>query len=128
VADLLQGQLGNQAVVTCDGDAADLVMCWEDANSVIVVDAMVSGHPPGTVVRHDLTAELLPVDAFAGSSHHFGLAEAIEISRALDNLPSHFVVYGIEVEATTLGTPLSPRVMDAVRRVASSIATEASMA
>jgi hydrogenase maturation protease len=124
VAELLQGRLGEGAVVTSGGDATDLVILWEEADSVIVIDAMVSGRVPGTVVRHDVAAAPLPVDAFATSSHHFGLAEALEISRALGTLPSRLVVYGIEVEATSLGTPLSPRVVDAVHRTVDEIAAE----
>jgi len=124
VADLLRGRLGEGAVVTSGGDATDLVILWEEVDSVIVIDAMVSGRVPGTVVRHDVAAEPLPVDAFARSSHHFGLAEALEISRALGTLPSRLVVYGIEVEATSLGTPLSPRVVDAVHRTVDEIAAE----
>jgi len=124
VADLLKGKLAGGGVVTSDGDAADLVILWEEVDSVIVIDAMVSGRMPGTVVRHDVAADPLPVDAFAGSSHHFGLAEALEISRALGTLPSRFVVYGIEVEATSLGTPLSPQVVDAVHCVVDAVAAE----
>jgi len=124
VADLLKGKLAEGAVVTSDGDAADLVILWEEVDSVIVIDAMVSGRVPGTVVRHDVAAESLPVAAFATSSHHFGLAEALEISRALGTLPSCLVVYGIEVEATSLGTPLSPQVVDAVHRVVDAVAVE----
>ena len=126
VADLLRGRLAKGAVVTSGGDATDLVMCWEEVDSVIVIDAMVSGRAPGTVVRHDVVSESLPVDAFAGSSHRFGLAEAVEISRALDTLPSRFVVYGIEVDATALGTPLSPQVVTAVHQVVEAVLAEVS--
>jgi len=124
VADRLRSRLGDSAVVASDGDAADLLGRWEEVDSVIVVDAMVSGRAPGTVVRHDVGAEPLPVSAFSGSSHSFGLAEAIEIARALGTLPSRLVVYAIEVEATVLGAPLSPPVVDAVHRVVEAIAAE----
>jgi len=124
VADLLKGKLAEGGVVTSGGDATELVILWEEVDSVIVIDAMVSGRAPGTVVRHDIAAESLPVATFATSSHQFGLAEAVGISRALGTLPSRFVVYGIEVEATSLGTPLSPRVVDAVHHAVDAITAE----
>ena len=112
-AELLRERLGEGGgVVVNNGDAASLTEQWEGAESVIVVDAMSSGRPPGTVVCHDAAAQPLPVHTFASSSHAFGLAEAVELSRALGTLPSQCVIYGVELGSSNLGEDLSPAAPD----------------
>ena len=47
-----------------------------------------SGAAPGTTRRLDASRERLPAELFRGSTHALGLAEAVELARALDRLPS----------------------------------------
>ena len=58
-----------------------------------------------------------PRRAVAGSTHAFGLAETIELARALDRLPARVTVYGIEGERFTAGEELSQPVRAAVEQV-----------
>jgi hydrogenase maturation protease len=53
---------------------------WDKANMVIVLDAVVSGAQPGTICRFDAQADPLPTRWFHGSTHAFGVAEAIELA------------------------------------------------
>jgi len=61
---------------------------------------------------------------FPGSSHSFGLHEAIELARALKRLPRRLILYGIEGKSFGLGGELSPDVKEAAPRVADRIVAE----
>jgi hydrogenase maturation protease len=52
------------------------------------------------------------------SSHHFGVADAIEPARSLDRLPQRLVVYAIEGEDFGAGRELSEPVARAVEAIA----------
>lgn len=77
-------------------DAAEILAAWEGATELVVVDAVLSGAAPGFVHRLDASHRPLPSDLFSSDSHHFGLAQAIELGRALGRLPASVKVYGIE--------------------------------
>lgn len=104
-------------------DCSVLMDLWDSHDDVIIVDAMNSGLPPGTVQRFDVLAEQLPARAFP-SSHAFGVAETIELARSLGRLPDRLVVYGIEVADLELGMHLSEEVAEAVDRLALEIDAE----
>jgi len=122
VAALLRAQGVNAA--DHDGDGLALIDLWENHSAVVIVDAMVTGAAPGTVRRFDAAAGPLPREAFAVSSHAFGVAEAVETARALGRLPARIIVYGIEGESFALGAGLSDRVEQACPRVAQDILVE----
>ena len=94
-----------------DYDPLELIDLWKSARAVILIDAMSSGRPPGTVDRFDVHDHPLPTGRFRHTStHNMGVAEAIELARALKQLPARFVVYGIEGRSFDPGSPLSPEV------------------
>lgn len=94
-------------------DCTDLFDVWIGEDDVIVIDAMVTGAPVGTVRQFDVGAFTLPVGAFP-STHAFGLAETVELARALEKLPRRVVIYGIEAGNVGLGEELSPEVRQAI--------------
>ena len=73
-----------------------LLSLWEDCETAIVVDATQSGAEPGTVRRLPAHDEPLPDELRRTSTHLLGVAEAIELARALGKLPARTIVYGIE--------------------------------
>ena len=89
-------------------EAFVLFELWEKAELVIVVDAVVSGAKPGTIYRLDVQQESLPTAWFHGSTHGFGLAETLELARALRQLPPQVLIYGIEARSWEPGVGLSP--------------------
>jgi hydrogenase maturation protease len=107
-----------------EGEPTSLIEAWEGAVAVWVADAVSSGAEPGTVHRHDASGQALPATLFDTSTHHFGLAEAVEIARALGRLPRSTVVYGIEGASFDTGETLSSEVREAARRVAEAIREE----
>jgi len=101
-------------------DCSVLMDLWDRVDDVIVVDAMRSGLPPGSVCRFDAGLEPLPARAFP-SSHSFGLAETVELARSLDRLPGRLIIYAIEVSDLSIGAELSDDVAEAVERLAAEI-------
>jgi hydrogenase maturation protease len=110
------------SVIELDGEPVTLLEAWAGQRAAIVVDAVSSGAPPGTVHRFDAAAAPLPARTFTHSTHVLGLAEAIELGRALGRLPERLVVYGIEGERFDAGAGLSPAVERAVDELCDSIA------
>ena len=89
---------------------------------VIVVDAVKSGAPPGTITIWDVRTSRPPTGQFRCSTHALGVAEAIELARALYRLPRKLIVVGIEGIRFNPGEPPSAEVAEAVERLARHIA------
>ncbi|MGO9087603.1 MAG: hydrogenase maturation protease [Candidatus Sulfotelmatobacter sp.] len=111
------------AAQVCSGEPAELMDAWSGVQDVILIDAVVTGAPAGAV--HEWDGEHLPVFATStGSTHGFGVAQAIELARALDCLPARLRVYGIEGKQFEIGSPVSPEVERAVEEVVQRIASQ----
>jgi len=111
-------------VVVREGEPVALLDALEGAGAAVVVDAVSSGGAPGTVHRLDATTEPLPRELFARSTHHLGLADAVELGRALDRLPARLVVVGIEGASWDAGDELSPEVAAALEPAAAAVLEE----
>jgi hydrogenase maturation protease len=97
-------------VVACDEEPSRLMEAWEGAENVLLVDTVASGAPPGTLHRFDAGEEAVPARTFRSSTHAIGIADTIELARALDRLPRRVRVYGIEAGGFTTGAGLTPAV------------------
>jgi hydrogenase maturation protease len=122
VARRLRGRLSASVkVLEQTGDGAALMEAWRGVETVIVIDAVASGAAPGAIHRFDANTRPISKNAFRCSTHAFGVAEAIELSRALGEIPQSLVVYGIEGKNFAAGVGLSPEVekaaCQAVRQV-----------
>jgi hydrogenase maturation protease len=102
-------------VVEHPGEPLDLIEQWSGAGSAIVIDAVQSGAEPGTIHALDASSTRIPIELFKGSTHAFGLADAVELARALDRLPPSLLVYGIEGKSFSAGLGLTTEVERAVR-------------
>lgn len=94
---------------------------WQGHDRVCVVDAVSSGAPPGSIHRMDASKEPIPSKFFSCSTHDFGVAEAIEMARALDQLPRQLQLFGIEGENFQPGEMLSAEVERAMELVVDEI-------
>lgn len=121
---LKQLQLPNVSVTLCPGGGLDLMDAWQNAQSVIIVDAVRSNEVAGSVVRvsHEDLDRLNNVGTV--SSHGFGVVEAVSMATALGILPAKLVIYGIEAQHFEPGTVMSPDVAAAVDQVVQIIAEE----
>jgi hydrogenase maturation protease len=100
-------------IIEHSGEGAGLMSAWENAASLIIVDAIRSGAPPGTIHRIDLTAGLIPSYFSIRSSHLFGVVEAIKTARTLGRMPRRALLIGVEAEAFDYGTSMSDAVQSA---------------
>ena len=111
-------------IIEQDGEATSLLARIDGAAEIFLVDACSSGAPAGTVRRFDVTRTKLPPGAFGLSTHGFGLAEAVELARALGQLPPRCIVYAIEGATFAAGAELSPAVAASVVDVAGRLRAE----
>ena len=109
-------------VVQHEREPSALIGLWEHEDEVVLVDTVRSGARAGTVHRIDLHESSLPPELSRGSTHAFGLAETVELARALDRLPARLELYGIEGSAFEAGRGLQPEVARAVDRVVEELA------
>jgi len=82
---------------------------------VLLIDAVVSGKPPGTIHLVPFPCpELQPRSLGALSTHGWGLQESLALSRALGHRLPRIVLLGIECSRVAAGAGLSPPVESAV--------------
>lgn len=125
VARLLRGRVPDDVeIAELDGEATALLDRLDTAETVYLIDAAASGSDAGTVQRFDCREGPLPEASFRVSTHGFGLAAAIELARALGQLPPRCVVYGIEVADVAAGAGLTGEIRASARAVAARILDE----
>lgn len=105
----------------CSGDVSLLLEMWKETQAVVVIDAVSSGRKPGTLYRWNAARESLPVDIFPASSHSFGVAQAIELARALGQIPPVSIVYGIEAKQFDLHAELSLELLESLDAIVQQI-------
>lgn len=111
-------------VCIASGEGAALMDLWREAKAVYLFDAVSSGKAAGTVHRLDAASQTIPQEFFHYSTHAFSLAEAVELARALDELPPRLIIYGIEGGSFRAGRELSPPVAAAVDEVVERVSAE----
>ena len=111
-------------VIECDGEFTRLMESWKDAESVVLIDAVQSEAAPGTIHRVTMHEEELPVTWRHGSTHAFGVAEAIALSKAMQRLPRRLIVFGVEARSFVLGEPLSDEVTNALKELSHRVQQE----
>jgi len=99
------------------GEGISLMETWKGANAVILLDAVKSGALPGKIFRFDAVRQSIPRGFFNYSTHHFSVAEAVGLSKILNKLPPHLVIYGIEGGRYHVGAGLSAEVEKAAADV-----------
>ncbi len=116
--------LAGVEVLELEGEPVDLIEAWDGAEAVVVADAVSSGGEPGELHRIDASEGPLPAALAGASTHAMGLAEAVELARALDRLPPRLVVFGIEAASFETGAEPGPAVRVAAQGVADAVAAE----
>jgi hydrogenase maturation protease len=111
-------------VVEEAGDGARLMELWKTSHVTILVDAVASGDKAGKIHRHEAHNSPLPASMFQYSTHAFGVSHAIELARAMNQLPPRFIVYGVEGTCFNEGSGMSTLVEQAALKVVESIALD----
>ncbi|HEU5036633.1 MAG TPA: hydrogenase maturation protease [Nocardioides sp.] len=107
-------------------DPTGLLDVWAGRSPVVIVDAIRSGAAPGAVHRFEIGGGEPGAWARSayGGTHAIGLAEVVDLARALGRLPGRLVVVGVEAERFDHGAPLSEAVAAAVPTAAARVCEE----
>lgn len=107
---LSEKNFSRAVVMECSGEGTALMDAWSDAETVLLIDAVRTGNPAGTIFRLNALSDALPKEFFHYSSHAFGVGEAIALAREMQTLPPRLSIYGIEGRTFAFGTEMSPEV------------------
>ncbi|MBV8431191.1 MAG: hydrogenase maturation protease [Solirubrobacterales bacterium] len=106
-------------------DPTALIERWRDRRAVVVVDALDAG-TPGSLHRWDASSQPLPCRRRGSSSSHaVGVAEAIELARALGRLPPRVVIYAVSGHRFEAGSGFSEEVAVVLPELADRVRAEA---
>ena len=116
-------------VTEITADLSRLITLWDGYDAVTVVDcARSSRQAPGTRLGFDGLTDDLPRDAFPASSHLLGLAEAVAMARALDQLPPQLTIEAIVGDRFETGTDPQTAVLETAAEVARALHPQATIA
>jgi hydrogenase maturation protease len=113
------------AVQLVDGGTLglDLLAYLEGAERVLILDAILTEGPPGTLMR----AAGKEVPAFFGmraSPHEIALADLLAVTRLRGTEPRELVVWGMQPAILELGWELSPPIASCLDALVDAAATE----
>ncbi len=117
---LTKKNLPAQVQLTCT-QGLSLLELWDQTDLCILIDASQSGQSPGTIYRFDGFPYLTSQYFYNNNIHSFGLAEAIMLGKALNQLPRNLITYGVEGKSFELGYGLSPEVEEVAEGLAEKI-------
>lgn len=119
------------SVSILDGGLAGLNLLheMEGTDTLILIDAVHSQSETGTIFRFTIPHDLekmgkLAWSASASSTHSFGLAEALTLAQTLNVLPTHTILYGIELGQIQNGQVFSPEMSQAIKTLVKRITLE----
>jgi hydrogenase maturation protease len=115
------------SVTVFEEEPTRLIDAFGGADVALVVDAVSTGAPAGTVHRFDASDAPLPSRAFRSSTHALGVGDAVELARALGRLPARIVVFGVEGIRFPAREGMSPAVTDAVERASAAVLEEVAL-
>lgn len=109
-------------LICCDRPGMYLLELMRGANTVFLIDAVVTGAVYGTLHRF----ENQEIEAISSplSSHALGVAYAIKMGRALDELPLKVILYGIEIGDIHHQSRLSTLIIPAIKTLSKQITND----
>jgi len=117
VREIAKFNLPGVSSMEMSGEGSSLMEAWKDYENVIVLDAVCSGTEAGKVFKFYAHEERIPQRFFNYSTHDFSIAEAVELSRILGELPNHVLIYGLEGQIFSEGINLSAAVQQSADEV-----------
>lgn len=95
----------------------------QDAQRLLIVDAVEAGAAPGTVLRY--AGDQLQLAAHARlSPHQIGLQDLLALAAALGSAPQETIVLGVQPASVTVGMQLSEPVEAQLEPLTSSVLEE----
>lgn len=125
VNELRKLNLGDEVLVY-DYQAMDLslLLCFEKASKVIIVDALKSGSPPGAVSKYSVTKNEEGPLLRLPNLHELQLYDIVDLASQTGILPFPLIVIGIEPKDCTIGEGLTDEVAAAVPKALSKVVEE----
>jgi len=114
---------GHFDVVESAGDISELLEYFEKYEEVILIDAVCSPEAH-EVLRWNGITDRLPTILSGASSHVLGVAQALELARALNLLPRCLSIFGIPGKEFGYGVPLSSQTVRHIEWVCQQIILE----
>lgn len=116
---VVQGLMGRhrfpEGVTLMDGGTLglDLLPYLEGVDRLLVIDAVETGRPPGTMVR--LAGDEIPLAlATKVSPHQMGLKDLLTVADLQGHAPREMVLWGVQPGSIAMTMELSPEVADAI--------------
>jgi hydrogenase maturation protease len=106
-------------VAGLDRPGSTLISILQEADRVVLVDAMQGGGRPGAI-RHLINDEWASHRGGL-SSHGLGLLDSLRLARELGCLPGRLDLYGIEICSALPGAEPSDAIISAARQLADRI-------
>ena len=105
------------AVQCVDGGTAgfELLPLIEDAQTLIIIDALKAGRQPGTVIL--VEDEAVPRLMLTRTSpHQIGICEVLATAQLTDKVPQRLLLFGIEPKNLEVAVGLSPEVSEGLEK------------
>lgn len=110
-------------VAACDRPGTQVLALMRSASAVFFIDAVMTGSTPGTLYRLE-NDEIAGLSTGLLSSHGLGLIEAIELGKALEELPRHMILYGIEIGEISGHFDMTLQIQQTIESVTDSLELE----
>lgn len=111
-------------VACVDGGTAgfELLPLIEDAQTLILIDALKDGRQPGTVIL--VEDEAVPRLMMTRTSpHQIGICEVLATAELTDKVPQRLLLFGIEPKRLDVAVGLSPEVSLGMEKALSEVAS-----
>lgn len=100
-----------------------LLHLMEDAQRVILIDAVDMDRPPGTIIRFSLDEVSMAAGDAHLSLHEAGLAQVLELGRAMGPLPL-ITLFGVQPQRVVRVMGLTPAVKSSLSSLVAAILAE----
>ena len=122
---LLELKILPEEVEIVDGGTAGLALMvyLEGVNHLVIIDAVETGGPPGTIVR--LAGDRIPAYmALKISPHEITLPDFLAAAKLRDLYPNDVVVWGMQPGSLEVGIDLSPVVAEHLDELVDNVIAE----
>jgi len=116
--------LSGVQLIKIQDDITDLLNLWANARLVILIDAVISDNPPGTIIRIDANDLSSFKSIKTTSTHSLSIINLIQLAKILGTLPEKLIFYGIEIKNKEVGFGIDEKVEKSIKKVVSQILLE----
>lgn len=105
-----------------DRPGVRLLELMKDSDKVFLIDAVITGNSVGTLYR--LENEEIEELKCILSTHGIGVAQVLQLGKAINQLPHHLIFYGIEINSSVFSSETSLLIETAIHHLVERIEAE----